>query len=410
MKITRHIIVFAICLLADSAGAAGVPSSRPAAITMKELDARPAAAVEVVEVSDYAFGNYVGPLPSPPNADGNPKRAFVIRWKDKPYRFVFSHEGSYCPWFEFPASGAGVCWQFWEGNDGWAELFNEHGRKERNSFVDVIENAADRVWIRWNYLGVNVDTGAAAYRAVEDFYAYPNGLVVRRQTFESLMPADPHGYTREPIEMIGMCPVGKMWKDVLRSVDQGPQQHALSVLDAFSSARCDTYWTADPASFIASTQVRSGDWKTIDDAKGVAMVLPLKDGLPFCILGDASGYAHETNRLKDHSFKDTGGVGWGSTSWDHWPIGWLNSQGHEVDVESLKKYPNHFSPMGLDLFALPNEHVEKRDFWSLYGVASDFEPIRGLAKGWLESKSLVDASRLDVRGAMKQSTTPTSEH
>ena len=31
------------------------------------------------------------------------------------------------------------------------------------------------------------------------------------------MPGNHHGYAREPIEMIGMCPVGKLWKDVLRT-------------------------------------------------------------------------------------------------------------------------------------------------------------------------------------------------
>src|SRR5204863_531153 len=94
--------------------------------------------VSIAEVSDYVFGGYTGELPSPPHADLNPKRAFVISWKKFPFRFVFAHEASYCPWFEFP-SGAGCCFQFFEGNDGWAELFNNFGRKEENSFVDVME-------------------------------------------------------------------------------------------------------------------------------------------------------------------------------------------------------------------------------------------------------------------------------
>src|SRR5688572_32886841 len=71
--------------------------------------------VWVEEVEDYVFGGYAGGFPSPPHADLNAKRAVVVRWKDRNERFVFSHEGSYCPWFEF-ASGAGVCFQFWEGN------------------------------------------------------------------------------------------------------------------------------------------------------------------------------------------------------------------------------------------------------------------------------------------------------
>ena len=90
----------------------------------------------------------------------NPRRAFVIFWKDFSYRFVFSHEGSYCPWFEL-ASGAGLSYQFFEGNSGWAELFNNWGRKERNSFIDVLESGPDRVWVRWTYFGVNLAKGFA---------------------------------------------------------------------------------------------------------------------------------------------------------------------------------------------------------------------------------------------------------
>ncbi|MFN8006690.1 MAG: hypothetical protein U0V70_06670 [Terriglobia bacterium] len=100
---------------------------------------------------------------------------------------VFAHEGSYCPWFEFP-SGAGFCYQFFEGNEGWAELFNDWGRKDRNSFVDILESGPSRVWLRWTYFGVNMKNGEPAYRGTEDFWAYPNGLILRRQTYESLIP------------------------------------------------------------------------------------------------------------------------------------------------------------------------------------------------------------------------------
>ena len=72
---------------------------------------------------------------------------------------------------------------------------------------------------------------------------------------------------------------------------------------------------------------------------------------------------------------------WGSRCWDHWPIGWLNSQGHEVDRESLRHYPNH-STMGR---ILP---VAERD----RGKGDLLQPIRGrrrpgsdplLARRWL---------------------------
>ncbi len=375
--------------------------TRPAPITMAELAARKCDGVSAVEVSDYVFGNYKGPLPCPPCADLNPKKAVIVSWKAFPYRFVFSHEGSYCPWFEFP-SGAGVCYQFFEGNDGWAELFNQWGRQERNTFVDIIEPGPKRVWVRWTYFGVNMTTGQPAYRATEDFWAYPNGLVLRRQTYRTLLPGQHHGYAREPIELIGMCPVGKRWLDVLRGADEKPaaptpgpspaerarggERHALSVLDAFSAKRYDVFWTLTPGTLWAAAPRRAGStWKELDDAAGVALVLPLKEGSAFCIFGDASGYRHDYTRIKEHSHQDTGGTGWVSSCWDHWPIGWLNSQGHVVDEKSLKLYPNHFSPAGMDFFALPNEIEEQGIYYNIHGVGGDdMEAIRRVARLWLQ--------------------------
>ena len=114
---------------------------KPEGVTMAELAKRPAEGVSAVEVSDYAPGHYAGPLaPSPPHADLNARKAVVVLWKDHPQRFVFSHEASYCPLLELP-SGAAMCNQFFEGNLGEAELFNNMGRKEKNSFVDIMPAA-----------------------------------------------------------------------------------------------------------------------------------------------------------------------------------------------------------------------------------------------------------------------------
>lgn len=342
--------------------------------------------VSVVEVSDYVFGNYQGDFPSPPHADGNPKKAYVVFWKDFPFRFVFAHEGSYCPWFEFP-SGAGFCYQFFEGNEGWAELFNDWGRKERYSFVDVLESGPGRVWVRWTYFGVNMQAGEPAYRSTEDFWAYPNGLILRRQTYESLLPAKNIGYAREPIEMIGMCPVGKLWSDVLKKDPASDARHALAALDPFSGNRYDVYWrpaTGTNPPWQASARRSGCQWKDLDDAAGVALIVPMQEGSPFCVFGDASGFRREFTRIKEHSFRDTGGWGWVSKSWDHWPIGWLNSQAHAVDEESLKRYPNHFSPAGMDLWDLPNKDSAERVFYSLIGVAGDdVEEVRTIARKWL---------------------------
>lgn len=365
------IFIAATCLCAAISGCQTFSSAPP---------------VSVAEVSDYVFGGYTGDFPSPPHADGNAKRAVIISWEKFPFRFVFSHEGSYCPWFEFP-SGAGHCFQFFEGNDGWAELFNNFGRQETNSFVEVLERRPKRVHVRWTYFGVNQNSGQRAYRAVEDFWAFPNGHILRRQRFESLMPGDHRGYAREPIEMIGMCPKGKLWFDVLERDPATGDSHALAVLDAFSTNRYDVFWRREPNTLWKSTPRRTGcDWKLLDDSRGVVLITPMREGAAFCVLGDAGGFRRDFTRIKEHSFKDTGGMGWVSQSWDHWPIGWLNSQANEVNAESLTKYPNHFSPAGMDLFALPNEQVERHDFYSLIGVGGkNPEAVRKVARQWLNS-------------------------
>ena len=350
-----------------------------------------AGAVDAREVEDDVFGGYAGTFSSPPDADANTKHAGIISWKDFPgRRFVFSHEGSYCPWLELP-DGSGVCFQFFEGNDGWAELFNQFGRMEKNSFVEIVERGAEQVHVRWTYFGVNQDTGQRAYHATEDFYCLSNGLILRRQAFKTLMPHDPRGYAREPIEMIGMCPVGKLWKDVLEMDEKTGERHALAAIDPFSDKRYDVYWKPRPDTLWEATARREGcDWKTIDASPGVALVVPLRAGRVFCIFGTASGYDAKLTRIKEHSHKDTGGIGWVSSCWDHWPIGWLNSQAHPVDAESLKKYPNHFSPAGMDFFAMKNEDVEKGEYWSLMGVAREVEPVREVARRWLGSSTTND--------------------
>lgn len=375
----------AAIVCAATAGAAELPFppelSRAAPITMAELAKRKTDGVCVVEVSDYLFGNYQGDLTSPPSADLNPRTAFIIFWKDVSFRFVFSHEASYCPWFELPA-GAGVSFQFMEGNDGWAELMNQWGRQEKNSFIDVLESGPRRVWVRWTYFGVHVESGQPAYRASEDFWAYPNGLILRRQRYRTLRPGKHEGYTREPVELIGMCPVGKRWFDVLEKDPAKQECHALAVLDAFSSRRYDVWWTPKSGTLWDSTPRRTGcKSEELDDSAGVVLALPMNEGWPFCVFGDASGFRHDYTRLKEHTF--TAEI-WGSTCWDHWPIGWVNSQGHVMDEKSFRLYPNCFSPMGMDFFALPNEIEEQGIYYSLYGIGVDAEAIRGVARRWLE--------------------------
>jgi hypothetical protein len=407
----RNLSLLALLLLLPACAAshtalgsqhAHAPSGTP--LTMAQLKTVATSGVSVAEVSDYVYGGYTGALQSPPHADLNPRKAYIIYWKDFNYRFVFSHEASYCPWFEL-SSGAAVSYQMFEGNEGWAELFNEQGRRERNSFVDVIERGPARVWVRWTYFGVNMTSGEAAYRAVEDFWAYPNGLILRRQRYHTLMPGDPRGYAREPIELIVLSPVGKLWYDVLAAVPETGESRAFTGVDAFSRARVDIYWKRkdDPKKIFAGTSRRTGStWTEIDDARGFAGIIPLRDGSPFFAIGDASGFPRAGTRLKEHSDrKGTGGWGWGTLTWDHWPIGWLNSQAHDTDAETYKRYPSHFAPFGLDLWSIPNEATEDRDFYSLLGVGGqNVEAIRALAKSWLGGDAS-DPQRVATRTSLR---------
>jgi hypothetical protein len=395
----RHLslalLLLALCVGPTRARQPAPTNADTPPVTMAQLLTKGTSGVSVVEVSDYVYGNYRGDFNAPSHADINPRKAFVIYWRDFNYRFIFAHEASYCPWFELP-SGAALSYQFFEGNDGWAELFNDAGRREHNSFVDVIERGPRRVWVRWTYFGVNMQTGAAAFRGVEDFWAYPNGLILRRQRYYTLMPGDHRGYAREPIELITLAPVGQLWFDVLARAEQTGESRAFVGLDAFGKARVDILWQRkdDPKKPFAGTARRVGaQWPKLDDARGFAGIIPLKDGAPFFVIGDASGFAHQTTRLKEHGDrKGTGGWGWGTLTWDHWPIGWLNSQAHDATWDTLKNYPSHFAPFGLDLWSVPDAETEGRDYYSLLGVGAvnDVEAIRARAHDWLNTKAPTD--------------------
>ncbi len=373
---------------------------KPQPVTMAELAKRTTPGVSAVEVSDYAPGHYAGPLsPSPPHADMNARRAVVVSWKDHPQRFVFSHEASYCPLLELP-SGAAMCNQFFEGNLGEAELFNNMGRKEKNSFVDVLQSGPERVWVRWTYFAVNMnDDAKPRLRGTEDYFAYPNGLVLRRMTYESLMPGDVVGYSTQPVELFGAAPVGKLIKDLFpRDAERG-DYHTHAVLDLYSDRRYDLYWGEQ------GSVRRTGDDATlaaIARSPGCALVLPFRDRLLFAVLGTASGFPPEKNQLVDHCTPGAeGGCHWGTGLWDHWPIGWLNSQTSfwkpgspyaysfgsigqffVPDGKRIKSfgedYPKYCKDMGL------NRWTARRVFYVLLGAARDWDDLRRIGRSWLD--------------------------
>jgi hypothetical protein len=374
---------------------------KPAPITLAELAQRKMPGVWVAEVSDYAPAHYQGDLKlSPPHADHNAKKALIVVWANKSHRLVFSHEASYDPWIELP-NGAALCNQFFEGNNGWAELFNENGRKERNSFVDIVQSGPHRVWVRWNYLCVNKDDDShPALRGTEDYIAYPNGLVWRRLTYESLMPDKPEGYSWQPIDFFSAVPTGTIWRDLFPRDEQHGDYLVGTAIDAYSSKRYDVYWDDE------GKARRTGDAQLlleISHSPGFSMIMPFKEGFLFTIMGASSGFPSEKNQIVDHSFNDTGGWGWSSERWDHWPVGWLNAQEH--DYKPGSPYPYSFGPFSHYIVNKPlkdaktdyvreandmelNRWSEKHVYYTLTGVAHNIESIRQLAKQWLDEREL----------------------
>ena len=61
-------------------------------ISLRQIDRSKIDGVAAVEVNDYVYGGYQGDFPSPPHADLNPRKAFVVYWHEFPQRLVFSHE------------------------------------------------------------------------------------------------------------------------------------------------------------------------------------------------------------------------------------------------------------------------------------------------------------------------------
>ncbi len=396
-------VLFAALLFASSAWAGDGPDpilEKPAPVTMAELARRPATGVSAWEVSDYAPARYSGRLaPSPPHADGNAGKAVVIVWKDRAQRFVFSHEASYCPILELP-DGAGMCDQFFEGNLGEAELFNAPGRRERNSFVDVIQRGPDRVWVRWTYFAVNLnDDARPRLRGTEDYFAYPNGLVLRRMTYESLMPDDVVGYSTQPVELFGVAPAGARLADLFPRDPQHGDYPTLAAVDLYGDRRYEVYWGDDGA------VRRQGDDATlaaIARSPGCALVLPYRQGLLFAVLGRATNFPAGINQLIDHSTPGAeGGAGWGAGRWDHWPVGWLNSQGSGWTLGS--PYPYSFGSIG-QFFVPAGKPI--RSFWRDYsancrdmnlnrwtarqvcyvllGAARRWEDVRRIGRSWLD--------------------------
>lgn len=367
-----------------------------APITMAELKKMQIRGVQAVEVNDYAPGLFRGEIKSgSPHADHNPKKAVIIAWEKGCQRLVFSHEGSYCPWLEL-TNGVGLCNQFFEGNSGTYELFNKNGRKERNSFVDILQSGPDRAWVRWNYFCVSKkDDSDPALRGTEDYITYPNGLIWRRLTYQTLIPESSDGYSWQPVDFFAIAPQGSDWGDLFGKTPQGDYCVGI-IADLYSHREYRKFWSDE------GKPRREGDddllWQ-IAKSKGFVMIMPFKNGFEFVVLGESGGWPASKNQVVDHSYTKTGGWGWNAARWNHWPIGWINDQGNVYSSD--QPYPYHFGPFshylvpfrftdaGQDYPAACadmalNRWTERRVFYTLSGVAKDVPAIRKLARQWLD--------------------------
>ena len=286
-------------------------------LTMAEFGRLKIKGVRATEVKDFTYPGYKGDFkPSPPHADLNPQKAVIISWGKGAQKFVFSHEASYCPWMQM-TNGLGLSTQFFEGNNGWAELFNNNGRKTRNSFVDIIQSGPKRSWVRWNYFCVNADDDSKpALRGTEDYIAYPNGLVWRRLSYESLMPDKLEGYSWQPVDFFAAvppgCVVGKAGAAGRRAWRLPRRRHsrcgvARRNMTCFSAPPGRAGRT--PAAAIPAAMVTMPACSASPNRRSV---LPWScraaGAMPFIIFGNASGFDRSKSQLVDHSFNDTGGV------------------------------------------------------------------------------------------------------
>src|SRR5450755_2385484 len=101
----------------------------------------------------------------------------------------------------------------------------------------------------------------------------------------------------------------------------------------------------DATTFAGTIRAEFVAMGTTTGSPRCALVIPFRDRLLFAVLGAASGFSGKYNQFIDHSTPGAvGGAGWGQGIWDHWPIGWLNSQGH--DWKPGSPYAYHFGSVG----------------------------------------------------------------
>ncbi|MBU0975299.1 MAG: family 16 glycoside hydrolase [Patescibacteria group bacterium] len=336
--------------------------------------------VKVEEKDDYSIGGYNEPL----FADNNPKRALVISWPNKEYQFVFWHEASYVPYWEFP-DGSGANYQFFEGANGSGELFNEFGRKDENSNVEIVSSNSKLVILKWFYYDVNKDSGERVGYAEEFYYFFPNGLVLREMELK-------WGYSFEPMELMVINPPGTYWWNEM--VKEGDNYH-MSVSMDITGYKVRDYWAKRTDNINDSDFWATGATEQeIENADGVmfrTLLANHKD--PYVMYGNKSF-------VEKGDIQEIGG--WGYPHFVHWPIGWLNSEWKKGTPEEIATYPNHVSMLGT------NVQGNGPYYW-LIGVSDEAnENIAEIGRNWLESPFKVPCSHTECHIQEPPQTTSSS--
>jgi hypothetical protein len=217
-------------------------------------------------------------------------------------------------------------------------------------------------------------------------------------TYESLMPDEAAGYSQQPVELFGVAPPGKLVDDLFQRDPEHADYLTLAAMDVYSDRRYEIYWGEH------NEVRRRGDDSTlrsISQSPGRALVMPFRERLCFAVLGDASGFVARRSVLVDHCTPGVkSGCEWRQGIWDHWPIGWLNSQ--EAHRKADSPYPYSFGSIGQffvpegrsytsfvdDYFGYAkdvklNHWTERGVFYVLIGAARDWSDIRRIGRSWL---------------------------
>jgi hypothetical protein len=112
---------------------------------------------------------------------------------------------------------------------------------ERNSFVYIIESGPQRVWIRWTYLDVDEKANPPVLRGTDDFVSYPNGIVWRRQTYQTFYPNRDDAQCASSLDFFSAIPAGVHYSELLPKDEQHGDYQVAAFLDVYSNKQYK-YW------------------------------------------------------------------------------------------------------------------------------------------------------------------------